>query len=147
MARKPKPLAPELPASTEPATPATVAAEVKARTTPPLTATIGQVPIDPAATWTADGVGEIPVALHNFLFARYDMADMTKEEEKGLAEDAAYYLNKRWPNGAKYEPEARILMRLSGLWIPRLVAVQKRKEMETEAARLAAQTPAKDTTA
>ena len=87
-------------------------------------------PPAPVPVWSPERIGMIPVYLHDAIFAAYDMPPLEPEEEKSLSETTAYYLTERWPEGAKYEPEARMLAELSGLWVPRIMA--KRQELKEQ---------------
>lgn len=105
--------------------------QVAEPTTPVLA--LAKATTDKPAVWKAKGIGDVAVMLHEFMFDFYDMADMDKEEKKELADTTANYFNKRWPDGAKYEPEIQMLGMLSGLWVPRVAAYRARKKVEADA--------------
>lgn len=90
-------------------------------------------PNAPPALWTADGVGQVFVGAHAVVFKLYGLREMEAEEQKGLAEDSAYYLNARFPSAARFEPEARMLARLSGLWVPRMVERSQQQRAQEQA--------------
>ncbi len=75
--------------------------------------------------WEPEKIGMVACYLHDAVFAAYDMPPMEPEETDSLSATTAYYLNERWPEGAKYEPEMRLAAELSGLWVPRLMAKQR----------------------
>jgi len=75
--------------------------------------------------WEPKKIGMVACYMHDAVFAAYDMPPLEPEEEESLSATTAYYLNERWPEGAKYEPEMRLAAELSGLWVPRIVAKQR----------------------
>ena len=82
--------------------------------------------------WEPEKIGMVACYLHDAIFAAYDMPPMEPEETESLSATTAYYLNERWPEGAKYEPEMRLAAELSGLWMPRLMAKQREASLEVD---------------
>ncbi len=89
----------------------------------------GVVP-PPPTSWTPQGVGRAGVHLTNMLLGAGDFELLEKEEEQGLAEDVAYYLNARWPTGSAYEPELRLVGRFAEVVGPRFAARWKAQRDE-----------------
>ena len=81
--------------------------------------------VPPRPEWESKKIGMVACYLHDAIFAAYDMPALEPEEQDSLSATAAYYLNERWPEGAKYEPEMRLAAELSGLWVPRIMAKQR----------------------
>lgn len=88
----------------------------------------------PATSWTPEGIGRAGVHLTNLLLGAGDFELLEPDEEKGLAEDVAYYLNARWPSGSAWEPEMRLVGRVAEVAGPRFAA--RWKAQRDEAARL-----------
>lgn len=102
----------------------------------------GTAPEAPPPAWTAKGIGRAGVVVVNALLASQDFDLLEKEEEDGVAEDVAYYLSCRWPSGAAWEPELRLVGRAVEVFGPRYLArvqAAKAKALDDEAGSLANQ--------
>ncbi len=86
----------------------------------------------PKPEWEPKKIGMVACYMHDAIFAAYDMPPLEPEETESLSATSAYYLNERWPDGAKYEPEMRMAAELGGLWVPRIMAKQRAAQDEIE---------------
>jgi hypothetical protein len=89
-------------------------------------------PVVPAPIWTAEGIGETSVLAHNLAFVAFDVPELEPEEAKQVREAAASFMNAAWPQGATWEPHARLLLTEASVIVPRIAAYQMRRKAEEE---------------